>query len=112
MTHEDQKRRVSRRLVSWRVFYGSDSLLAEGGMLNMNDVGCHVAGCMPVEVGMRLRLCIWASEGSIEIVVAHGSVRWVKGLQFGLQFDDPLFHSSQCVRSLAYQQVSPMRSSP
>jgi hypothetical protein len=74
--------------------------VADGTLVDMSEMGCHIAGCMPVEVGMRLRLCIWASDGSIEIVVAHGSVRWAKGLEFGVQLDEPLCHASESIRSL------------
>ena len=87
MNRRDSTRRQSRHSVLWRVFYGSEELVGEGSILDMHGSGCRIAGCMPVEAGMHLRLCIWPSQNPQDIVVAQGLVTWVKGLQFGVVLD-------------------------
>ena len=73
----------------WRIFYGNDERAGEGSVLDIHETGCRIAGCMPIEPGMRLRLCMWPSEDSKDIVVAQGCVKWAKGLQFGVALDTP-----------------------
>jgi len=74
--------------VCWPVSYGSLSsrhFLSKGMILNVTGSGCHVAGTMSVEVGMRLHL--WggppAKPGLFDMRV---TVVWVKGHEFGLDF--------------------------
>jgi hypothetical protein len=87
MNRRDSTRRQSRNSVLWRVFYGSEELVGEGTILDMHGSGCRIAGCMPVEAGMHLRLCIWPSQNPQDIVVARGLVKWAKGLQFGVALE-------------------------
>jgi len=87
MRRRQSTRRQSRHSVLWRVFYGSEELAGEGSILDMHETGCRVVGCMPVEAGTHLRLCIWPSRNPQDIVVAQGLVTWVKGLQFGVDLD-------------------------
>ena len=89
MSRRDSTRRQVRRALLWRVFYGSDELAGEGSILDMHETGCRIAGCMPVEPGTRLRLCLWPSEDPKDIVVAQGCVKWAQGLQFGVALDTP-----------------------
>ena len=89
MNRRDTTRGHVRRSLLWRVFYGSDELAGEGSVLDMHETGCRIAGCMPVEPGMKLRLCMWPSEDSKDIVVAQGCVKWAKGLQFGVALETP-----------------------
>ena len=74
--------------VCWPVSYGSLSsrhFLSKGMILNVTGSGCHVAGTMSVEVGMRLHL--WGGPptkpGPFNI---RATVMWVKGHEFGLDF--------------------------
>ncbi|HEU4685324.1 MAG TPA: hypothetical protein VFS39_12545 [Nitrospira sp.] len=80
-------RRHERRTQAWRVFYGSRELAGEGTVLDMHEEGCRIAGCMPVEIGTRLRLCMWPTPNPGGIVIAHGTVRWATGLQFGVALE-------------------------
>ena len=89
MSRRTTTRDQVRRSLLWRVFYGGDELAGEGSVLDMHETGCRIAGCMPVEPGMRLRLCMWPSEDPKDIVVAQGLVKWAKGLQFGVALDMP-----------------------
>ncbi len=87
MTRRQYARRQSRRALLWRVFYGKGELLGQGSIVDVNENGCRVAGCMPVEVGTHLRLCIWPTDNPTDIIVAQGTVRWARGLEFGLFLD-------------------------
>lgn len=89
MSRRHATRRQARHAVLRRVFYGSEELAGEGSILDMHETGCRIAGCMPVEAGMHLRLCIWPIQNPQDIVVAGGVVTWAKGLQFGIVLDVP-----------------------
>jgi len=74
--------------VCWPVSYGSlgsRHFLSKGMILDVTPSGFHVAGTMPVEVGMRLH--VWggppAKPGPFNI---RATVVWVKGHEFGLDF--------------------------
>ena len=99
MNRRDSTRRQSRNSVLWRVFYGSEELVGEGSILDMHGSGCRITGCMPVEAGMHLRLCIWPSQNPQDIVVAQGLVKWAKGLQFGVALDTPDEQNANSVHS-------------
>ena len=104
MSRRDTTRGHVRRSLLWRVFYGSDELAGEGSVLDMHETGCLIAGCMPVEPGMRLRLCMWPSEDSKDIVVAQGCVKWAKGLQFVVALEVP-FTDNRLLPSLSPQDL-------
>src|SRR5690348_4314588 len=87
VSRRQMTRRQVRRAVLWRVFYGTQDLAAEGSLLDMHETGCRIAGCMPVEPCWQLRLCIWPSDDPKDIVVCQGTVKWAKGLEFGLALD-------------------------
>ena len=99
MTRRYHGRRQSRRALSWRVFYGRGELVGQGIIIDVHENGCRIAGRMPVEVGSRLRLCIWPTDNPTNILVAQGTVRWARGLQFGLLLDTPNF--DELARQLA-----------
>jgi hypothetical protein len=74
--------------VCWPVTYGSlitRHFLSKGMILGVTASGFHVAGTMPVEVGMRLHL--WggppATPGPLSI---RATVMWAQGHEFGLDF--------------------------
>jgi hypothetical protein len=69
------------------VFYGSGELVGQGSIVDVHKNGCRISGRMPVEVGSHLRLCIWPTDNPTNIVVAQGTVRWARGLEFGLLLD-------------------------
>lgn len=87
MTRRYHARRQSRQALLWRVFYGSGELVGQGSIVDVHRNGCRISGRMPVEVGSHLRLCIWPTDNPTDIVVAQGTVRWARGLEFGLLLD-------------------------
>lgn len=87
MRRRARGRGQDRQSRCWRVFYGTTELVGEGTVLDLHRQGCRIIGCMPVEIGSDVRLCIWLDQNAEEIAIVHGSVRWVNGLQFGVVFD-------------------------
>jgi hypothetical protein len=87
MTRRKYGRRQSRLALSWQVFYGSGELVGQGSIADVHQNGCRITGRMPVEVGAHLRLCIWPTENPTDIVVVQGTVKWTRGLEFGVLLD-------------------------
>ena len=87
MTRRQHARRTARRTLLWRVFYGGAELIGQGSIVDVHADGCRIVGRMPVDVGTHLRLCIWPTDSPTDIVVVQGTVRWAKGLEFGLLLD-------------------------
>src|SRR5690349_15062913 len=87
MTRREHGRRQSRQALSWQVFYGSGELVGQGSIIDVHEIGCRVTGRTPVEVGTHLRLCIWPTDNPTDIVVAQGTVKWTRGLEFGILWD-------------------------
>jgi hypothetical protein len=90
MSRRPHTRRQLRRSLTWHVFYGCDELVGQGSILDAHETGCRIAGCMPVEVGWHLRLCIWPTHSPARIMVVRGYVMWTRGLEFGLHLDRQL----------------------
>lgn len=83
-------RRQFRRSLLWHVFYGTGELMGQGTVVDVHENGCRIAGCMAVELGTHLRLCIWPTDHPTDIVVVQGCVKWVRGLEFGVLLDTRL----------------------
>ena len=101
MTRRYHARRQSRQALLWRVFYGSGELVGQGSIVDVHRNGCRISGRMPVEVGSHLRLCIWPTDNPTDIVVAQGTVRWARGLEFGLLLDAHIPDLDELARQLA-----------
>ena len=101
MTRRYHARRQSRRALLWRVFYGSGELVGQGSIVDVHKNGCRISGRMPVEVGSHLRLCIWPTDNPTDILVAQGTVRWARGLEFGLLLDAHMPDLDELARQLA-----------
>ena len=93
--HEEEEMQQERPVVTegmvpvcWPVTYGSLSsrhFLSKGMILNVTGSGCHVAGTMSVEVGMRLHL--WGGPAAKPTPFSvRAIVMWVQGHEFGLDF--------------------------
>ena len=98
MTRRHYARRQSRLTLVWRVFYGSGELAGQGSIVDVHENGCRVTGRMPVEVGTHLRLCIWPTDNPTDILVVQGTVRWARGLEFGLVLDRHMPNLDELVR--------------
>jgi PilZ domain-containing protein len=98
MTRRQYARRQFRRSLIWRVFYGRGELLGQGSIVDVHENGCRVTGRMPVEAGTHLRLCIWPTDNPTDILVVQGTVRWAKGLEFGLLLDANMPNFQELIR--------------
>jgi len=87
MNRRQQARRHARPALLWRVTYGNEERVGVGIVLDMHETACRIAGCMPVKAGMRLQLCLWPSQCPQEMFETEGTVKWTRGLQFGLVLD-------------------------
>lgn len=101
MTRRYHARRQSRRALLWRVFYGSGELVGQGSIVDVHENGCRITGRMLVEVGSHLRLCIWPTDNPTDIIVVKGTVRWARGLEFGLLLDAHMPNLDELARPLA-----------
>jgi hypothetical protein len=90
MSPRSHARRRSRQALLWRVFYGTEELIGQGSIVDVHETGCRIVGCMPVEAGMHVRICMWPTENLGGILAARGCVKWAKGLEFGVLFDGPV----------------------
>jgi hypothetical protein len=83
------------------VFYGSGELVGQGSIVDVHQNGCRIAGRTPMEVGSHLRLCIWPTDNPTDILVAQGTVRWSRGLEFGILLDPHMPNLDELARQLA-----------
>jgi len=74
--------------VCWPVTYaslGGRHFLSKGMILDVTPAGLHVAGTVPVEIGMRLHL--WGDPpAKPEPIDIRATVVWVEGHEFRLDF--------------------------
>lgn len=82
-------RRLYRVPLLWHVSYATRERAGLGFVLDLHKDGCRVAGGLPVNVGMRLHLCLWPNQHPKETLELKGVVKWANGQQFGLAFDPP-----------------------
>ncbi len=78
-------RRHTRFPVRWPIFYSGDDFLAKGVVLDLTTMGCRVAGPMPVEPGMRLRLCLSPPDKDGPVWIEEATVLWVRGQVFAVE---------------------------
>ena len=104
MTRRHYARRQSRCTLVWRVFYGGGELVGQGSIVDVHENGCRISGRMPVEVGTRLRLCIWPTDNPTDILVVQGTVKWAKGLEFGLLLDAKMPNFDELARRKEQQE--------
>jgi hypothetical protein len=90
MCRRHQDRHPTRPALFFRrVFYSNEEVVGEGTVVDMHTTGYRIAGCKPVVPGMRLRLCLWPCQYSKEMLETQETVKWTKGLQFGLALETP-----------------------
>ena len=80
------QRTHSRFIAGWPVTYWNDELFGQGTVLNVSHVGCRMAGTMPVEKGMPLKLWISPPTKEDVLCIEEARVLWVKDHEFGVEF--------------------------
>lgn len=78
-------RRHTRYPARWPVFYSGEDFLAQGVTLDVTSMGCRIAGPMPVEPGMRLRLCLRPPEKQGPLWIEEAVVLRVRGQTFAVE---------------------------
>jgi hypothetical protein len=82
-----QKHHRLTRLVSVR--YLRDGIAGEGIIDNLSLSGSYMTGNTPVSVGMALALQMFVPGDPEPLLIDRATVIWVKGSEFGVDFDTP-----------------------
>ena len=81
------------------VRYLADGIAGEGIIKDLSLSGSNITGNVPVSVGMALALHIFVQGDavpffvpgeSVPLLIDRATVKWVKGSEFGVDFDTPL----------------------
>jgi hypothetical protein len=64
-------------------------IAGEGLIEDLSLSGSHVNGNTPVYLGMPLALQVFVPGDSSPVRVERAIVKWVKGSDFGVEFDEP-----------------------
>lgn len=71
------------------VRYLRDRMAGEGIIKDLSLSGSYIAGNVSVSVGMVLALQIFVPGDPVPLLIDRATVKWVKGSEFGLDFDAP-----------------------
>ena len=71
--------------VQWPMFYANKKLIGLGTVLNVSHHCCQVAGTMPVDVGMVLKVWISPAHRGEALYVKEAKVLWARAHEFGLE---------------------------
>ena len=82
-----RKNQRLKRLVPVR--YLGDGMAGEGIIKDLSLTGSYITGNAPVSVGMALALQIFVPGDPEPLLIERAIVKWVKGSEFGVDFDTP-----------------------
>ena len=82
-----RKHQRLKRLVPVR--YLGDGIAGEGIIKDLSLSGSYMTGNAPVSVGLALALQIFVPGDPEPLLIARAIVKWVKGSEFGVDFDTP-----------------------
>ena len=71
------------------VRYLRDGIAGEGIIKDLSLSGSYITGNAPVSVGMALGLQIFVPGDPVPLLIDRATVKWVKGSEFGVDFDTP-----------------------
>ena len=80
-----RKHQRLKRLVPVR--YSGDGIVGEGIIQDLSLSGSYLTGNVPVSVGIALALELFVPANSEPLLIDRGTVKWVKGSEFGVNFD-------------------------
>ena len=83
-----RKHQRLKKLVPVR--YLMDGIAGEGMIEDLSLSGSYMTGNAPVSVGMALALQIFVPGDPEPLLIDRATVQWVKGSEFGVNFDPPL----------------------
>ena len=71
------------------VRYRGDGIAGEGMVEDLSLSGSYINGNTPVVVGMALALQMFVPGDPEPLLIDRATVKWVKGSEFGVEFDTP-----------------------
>lgn len=71
------------------VLYRGKGVAGEGMVKDLSLSGWQITGNEPVSVGMLLVLRVFLPGESEPLKIDRATVQWVKGLEFGVEFETP-----------------------
>ena len=71
------------------VRYVGDGIAGEGIIKDLSLSGSYITGNAPVSVGVALALQIFVPGDPVPLLIDRAIVKWVKGSEFGVDFDTP-----------------------
>lgn len=71
------------------VRYLGDGMAGEGVIEDLSLSGSYMTGNVPVSVGMTLALQMLVPGDPEPLLIDRAVVKWVKGSEFGVDFDTP-----------------------
>lgn len=80
-----RKHQRLKRLVPVR--YRGDGIVGEGIIQDLSLSGSYLTGNAPVSVGIALALELLVPGNSEPLLIDRVTVKWVKGSEFGVNFD-------------------------
>ena len=82
-----RKNQRLKRLVPVR--YLGDGIAGDGIIKDLSLSGSYITGNAPVSVGLALALQIFVPGDPEPLLIDHATVKWIKGSEFGVDFDTP-----------------------
>jgi hypothetical protein len=82
-----RKHQRLKKLVPVRYLW--DGIAGEGMIEDLSLSGSYINGNAPVSVGMALALQIFVPGDPEPLLIDRATVKWVKGSEFGVDFDLP-----------------------
>ena len=85
----DEERRQNGRVCHAEESTAQEISAGEGIIKDLSLSGSYITGNAPVSVGMALALQIFVPGDPEPLLIDPASVKWVKGSEFGIDFDTP-----------------------
>lgn len=82
-----RKNQRLKRLMPVRYLW--DGMAGEGIINDLSLSGSYITGNAPVSVGLALALQVFVPGDPEPVLIDRATVNWVKGTEFGVDFDTP-----------------------
>lgn len=87
LTKTFQPRTYARFLVQFPMMYLGRTVSGQGVIKGLSLAGCQALGNAPASAGQMLSVRLTLPNDQEPLVIDRATVKWVKGLEFGLTFD-------------------------
>ena len=92
------------------VRYRGDGIVGEGMIEDLSLSGSYINGNTPVVVGMALALQMFVPGDPEPLLIDRATVKWVKGSEFGVDFDTPQPQVAERITTIISMLVKSQRS--